>query len=214
MIDELAIIQNMVQHPIVMVAVLYKVSSEEETWVSFFFFWVAFLHKKSTFLCGPGSFLPHWSKSHFPLFCTSKIIFVGSNQIMVADFFLSVHTSISSCPAWPLREQIHLFPGKYSWLHRQPDFSEFISKFVFVKDHIYNGCCTAPEILPYHSYCSGCTQEGLLFSLTDLRRVVRTLVQRNKSLKYFALVAIFTSCSNRQNTIFHVIHIHFHIAEV
>ena len=31
MVDELAIIQNMVQHPIVMVAVLYKVSSEEET---------------------------------------------------------------------------------------------------------------------------------------------------------------------------------------
>ena len=59
MVDELAIIQNMVQHPIVMVAVLYKVSSEEETEYRFIFFWVAFLHKKSTFPCGPGSLLPH-----------------------------------------------------------------------------------------------------------------------------------------------------------
>ena len=59
MVDELAIIQNMVQHPIVMVAVLYKVSSEEETEYLFIFFWVAFLHKKSTFPCGPGSRLPH-----------------------------------------------------------------------------------------------------------------------------------------------------------
>ena len=179
MIDELAIIQNMVQHPIVIVAVLYKVSSEEETWVSFFFFWVAFLHKKSTFPCGPGSLLPHWSKSHFPLFCTSKIIFVRSYQIMVADFFFCVHTSISSCPAWPFREQIHLFPGKYSWLHRQPKFSKFISKFVFVKGHVCNGCCTAPEILPFHSYCSGCTQEGLLSLLANWFKTCKDASAKN-----------------------------------
>ena len=59
MVDELAIIQNMVQHPIVMVAVLYKVSSEEETEYLFILFSITFLHMKSTFQCEPGSLLPH-----------------------------------------------------------------------------------------------------------------------------------------------------------
>ena len=115
---------------------------------------------------------------------------------------------------------LDLFENKYTFSQGStPDFIGNLNfqnssqNSFFVMNHIYNGCCTAPEILSFHSYCSGCTQEGLLFSLTD-SRLVRMLVQGNKSLKYFALVAIFTSCSNRQNTIFHVIHLHFHIAEV
>ena len=62
----------MVQHPIVMVAVLYKVSSEEETESLFFSFGLPFFIRSQHFHVGQGLFFPIEANHIFPFFVPKR----------------------------------------------------------------------------------------------------------------------------------------------
>ena len=127
-----------------------------------FSFGLPFFIRSQHFHVGQGLFFPIEANHIFPFFVPKRSFLFDQIRSWLLIF------SFVYIPPYQAA-LLDLFENKYTFSQGStPDFignlifQKSSQKSVFVKDHIYNGYCAAPEILPFHSYCSGCTQEGFL----------------------------------------------------